>query len=78
MSNYFAVGYQPWRMGPIRLGGIGGVVDGYNFNDGGLMIMAAGMFSMPFSWGEAHLIVIPLIAGVTPLTLQFSFTLKYK
>jgi hypothetical protein len=78
VSNYLAMGYQPWRIGSIRLGAIGGIVDGYTFNDGGFMPMAAGMISYPLNWGEAHLIVIPLIAGVTPLTFQFSFTVKYK
>jgi len=78
VSNYFAVGFQPWRMGALRYGFIGGAVNGYSFNDGGYMPMAAGLISFPQSWGEAHLIVIPLITGVTPLTIQLSFTMKYK
>lgn len=78
MSNYLGVGYQPWRIGEFRVGGVGGVTDGYRLNNGGFIPMAAGMISMPLSWGEAHLIVIPMISGVTPLTFQFNFTVKYK
>lgn len=35
-SNYAGVYYQPWYVGPVRLGAVVGAFDGYpNFRDGG-------------------------------------------
>jgi hypothetical protein len=78
MSSYLALGYQPWRVGSVRLGALGGIIDGYPINNGEVMPLAAGLASMALSWGEAHLIVNPLITHSTPLIMQLSFSFRYK
>lgn len=72
-SAYAIAGYEPFRIGSVRFGAIAGVVNGYGR---GVTPMAAAVASIPFNWGEMHIVLIPPVPRVTPLTVQFSFTIK--
>ncbi len=70
-SAYAAVGAQPWRLGPVKVGAIIGGVTGYPQSP---TVMAAGFVSV----GPVHLTLIPKLPGKTPLTLGLSFTIPIR
>ena len=73
-SNYAIVGNQPWNLKGIRIGGILGIVDGYQLNNGGMVPMAAAAIS----WGDINFTVIPPVQNNNPLTVQISFNVRFK
>ena len=79
VSQYAFAGVQPWAIGPVRVGGVVGLVNGYSYNSGRTLPMAAAVLSYPLPrpFAEAHLTVIPPVRGVTPAVAQFSFTLRF-
>ena len=88
VSQYLLAGAQPWSVGPVRLGAVVGLVNGYTFNSGNTLPMAAGIASLPATalpaWvpgrhlvHELHLVAIPPVRGVTPAVAQISFTLMF-
>jgi hypothetical protein len=56
-----------------------GLVNGYSYNSGKTIPMAAAVLSYPLPrpFAEAHLTVIPPVRGVTPAVAQLSFTLRF-
>ena len=82
VSQYAFAGVQPWALGSVpglRIGGVVGLVNGYSYNSGRTLPMAAAVLSYPLPrpFAEAHLTVIPPVRGVTPAVAQFSFTLRF-
>ena len=73
-SNYLITGYQPWHIGSVRFGAVAGVDDGYPFRDGHVIPLAAAVMSIPLSWGDAHVLILPTVGKTSPLTFQLSFT----
>lgn len=76
-SNYAIVGLQPYRIGPVRVGGVIGVVDGYAYQDGKPFPMAALLVSYQASFGELHFTVVPPVKKVTPAVVQLSYTVRF-
>ena len=90
VSQYAFGGWQPLKLGDLRAGGMVGLVNGYSYNSGRTLPMAAIVASVSAldlpAWGvlkpvkrvvdEIHLTVIPPVRGVTPAVAQFSFTLR--
>ena len=87
VSQYAFAGVQPWAIGPVpglRIGGVVGLVNGYSYNSGRTLPMAALVASVPASalpaWAvlqpvknvvqEFHVTVIPPVRGVTPAGWQ--------
>lgn len=58
-SAYVGIGWQPWRIGPARVGLFGGYVTGYRKIIGPGQAFGAGLVSFPASWGETHVQIIP-------------------
>lgn len=78
VSTYAAVGWQPLQVGPARLGGYAGAIDGYTHNQGKRFVFAAGLASVPLSNNVIlHTAIIPPVKGVSPTTLGFSITVKF-
>ena len=91
VSQYAFGGWQPFDVGPVRIGGMVGLVDGYSYNSGRTLPMAALVASVSAldlpAWpllkpvkrvvDEIHLVAIPPVRGVTPAVAQFSFTLRF-
>lgn len=68
-SKYVAAGYQPWRVGEVKIGAIGGVVSGYL---PGVVPLAA----VFVSYRDMHFTFIPEVKTKTPAVLGISFTLR--
>lgn len=79
VSQYAFVGWQPFKLGDLRAGAMVGLVNGYSYNSGKTIPMAAAVLSYPLPrpFAEAHLTVIPPVRGVTPAVAQLSFTLRF-
>lgn len=79
VSQYAFVGWQPLKLGDLRAGAMAGLVNGYSYNSGRTLPMAAAVLSYPLPrpFAEAHLTVIPPVRGVTPAVAQLSFTLRF-
>ncbi len=79
VSQYAFGGWQPLKLGNLRAGAMVGLVNGYSYNSGKTIPMAAAVLSYPLPrpFAEAHLTVIPPVRGVTPAVAQFSFTLRF-
>jgi hypothetical protein len=79
VSQYAFGGWQPLKLGDLRAGGMVGLVNGYSYNSGRTLPMAAAVLSYPLPrpFAEAHLTVIPPVRGVTPAVAQLSFTLRF-
>ena len=79
VSQYAFVGWQPFKLGDLRAGAMVGLVNGYSYNSGRTLPMAAAVLSYPLPrpFAEAHLTVIPPVRGVTPAVAQLSFTLRF-
>lgn len=74
VSKYAAIGVQPIEIGSVKVGAYFGVVDGYVYNEGKPFVFGAGFVSWRLDKIELNLSVIPLVEGVTPFTVGFSFT----
>ena len=91
VSQYAFGGWQPFDVGPVRIGGMVGLVNGYSYNGGRTLPMAALVASVSAldlpAWpllkpvkrvvDEIHLVAIPPVRGVTPAVAQLSFTLRF-
>lgn len=79
VSQYAFGGWQPFKLGDLRAGAMVGLVNGYSYNSGKTIPMAAAVLSYPLPrpFAEAHLTVIPPVRGVTPAVAQLSFTLRF-
>jgi hypothetical protein len=79
VSQYAFGGWQPFKLGDLRAGAMVGLVNGYSYNSGKTIPMAAAVLSYPLPrpFAEAHLTVIPPVRGVTPAVGQLSFTLRF-
>ncbi len=75
-SNYLSMGYQPWQVGGVRLGGFAGAINGYAYRNGGYFPYAGAIASIPMPFGEVHVVGIPTTPH-TPATLEFSVSIKY-
>ena len=59
-SNYVGVYYQPFRIGPVRLGAVVGAFDGYpNMRDGGWFPAAIPTASVEYKSVGVNLAVVP-------------------
>lgn len=75
-AGYGYGGYQ-WPIGPVLAGGIAGVTHHYNFNNGGLVPLAAGVVTVPLSERLAiDLVAIPRLKNYTYATLNLSLAIK--
>ena len=73
-SLYGMYGWRPLSVGPVKLGFFGGVITGYKRDAdlfGGLSA------SVPFNWGEVHVLLLPNVPKVSPTTLALSFTVRF-
>ena len=59
-SNYLGMHYQPWQVGPFRVGLVAGGFNGYpNMRDGGWFLAAIPTLSLDFQRVALNLYVIP-------------------
>lgn len=75
-SNYVSMGYQPWTVQGVRLGGFAGIINGYPYRSGGYFPYAGTMASVPFSFGEFHLVGLPMTPH-SPSTLELSVSIRF-
>jgi hypothetical protein len=75
-SNYASMGYQPWAVGGVRLGGFAGTINGYSYKNGGYFPYAGALASIPMPFGEVHLVGIPMTPH-TPATVEFSIAVRF-
>lgn len=73
-SAYAGAAWQPWGVGPLRVGAYAGVVTGYR---AGAMPFAAAVASIPAGRAELHLIGIPAVPDVTPATAELSVSFNF-
>lgn len=72
-SRYLAGGWQPIQMGPVRIGAIAGMIDGYEHRDGKPIPFAALTASVPVGAIVARFMLIPE-SKVAPTTLALAFS----
>ena len=82
VSQYAFGGWQPFKLGDLRAGAMVGLVNGYSYNSGRTIPMAAAVLSWPLPTAlrpldAAHITLIPPVRGVTPAVAQLSFTLRF-
>ena len=77
-AGYAYLGKQ-WPLGWLQVGGIVGLTHHYNFNNGGLVPLAAAVASVPLAkrWA-VDLVGIPRIGGYTYTTLNFSLRWQFR
>ncbi len=75
-SDYASMGYQPWTFAGVRLGGFAGMINGYAYKNGGYFPYAGALASIPVSFGEVHVVGIPM-TWRTPTTLELSVSIKF-
>ena len=60
MSNYAGVYYQPWAIGPVRLGAVIGGFDGYpKMRDGGWFLAAIPVISVEYQRVGVNFAIVP-------------------
>lgn len=82
-AGYGYIGWQKplWQMpaGPVRAGAIGGLTHHYNFNEGGIVPLAAAVVTVPVAKTVAiDLIGIPRIKNATYATLNVSLSWQFR
>lgn len=77
-AGYAYVGKQ-WRFGKIQAGGIAGLTHRYNFNDGGIVPLAAAMVTVPLAerW-SLDVLGIPPLDGYTYATVHFAVRWRFR
>jgi hypothetical protein len=76
-SNYASAAYQPWTLRTVRFGGFGGIINGYsNYRNGGYFVYAGALASVPVSFGEIHLVGIPMTSH-TPAVVEISVAVRF-
>lgn len=73
-STYAGLAWQPWGLGPVKVGAFGGVVTGYR---DAVMPMVAGVASVSLGASAWHLAYLPAVPGHSPDALEMSVTWKY-
>ena len=59
-SNYVGVYYQPWKIGPVRLGAVAGGFDGYpKMRDGGWFLAAIPTASFEYKSVGVNIAIVP-------------------
>jgi hypothetical protein len=77
MSNYAGVYYQPWSIGPLRLGAVIGGFDGYpKMRDGGWFLAAIPVVSVDYQRVGVNFAIVPTYKE--RLHGAFSVQLKFK
>lgn len=77
MSNYAGVYYQPWAIGPLRLGAVIGGFDGYpKMRDGGWFLAAIPVVSVEYQRVGVNFAIVPTYKE--RLHGAFSVQLKFK
>lgn len=77
MSNYAGVYYQPWSIGPFRLGAVIGGFNGYpNMRDGGWFLAAIPVVSVEYQRVGVNFAIVPTYKE--RLHGAFSVQLKFK
>lgn len=75
-SRYAGVNWTPFEFGPVHLGLMAGVVDGYNANRGRFIPVAVPMLALEQGRVGANLLYLPRYkddAGVVGLQVKFRF-----
>ena len=86
IGRWAGYGYVGWQFpvgkfaaGPIRIGGIAGATHHYNFNDGGIVPLAAAVVTVPVGQTIAiDFVGIPRIKDATYATLNLSLSWRFK
>ncbi len=73
-SLYAMYGWRPLSVGSVKLGVFGGVINGYKRSAD---LFAGVSASVPFSWGEVHVLLLPKAPNISPTTLALSFTVRF-
>lgn len=76
MSNYAGVYYQPWSIGPVRLGAVIGAFDGYpKMRDGGWFLAAIPVVSVEYQRVGVNFAIVPTykerLHGAISVQLKF-------
>ncbi|WP_426161660.1 hypothetical protein [Pseudoduganella sp. R-34] len=76
MSNYAGVYYQPWAIGPVRLGAVIGGFDGYpKMRDGGWFLAAIPVISVEYQRVGVNFAIVPTykerLHGALSVQLKF-------
>jgi hypothetical protein len=76
MSNYAGVYYQPWAIGPVRLGAVIGGFDGYpKMRDGGWFLAAIPVVSVEYQRVGVNFAIVPTykerLHGALSVQLKF-------
>jgi len=71
-SAYAAAGWQPWTLWGVKIGGLAGVVSGYEEDR---VVPLAALF---VSYKHLHFSFIPEVKTKTPAVMGFSFTFPLK
>ncbi len=77
-AGYAYVGKQ-WPLGKIQVGGIAGLTHHYNFNNGGIVPLAAAMITIPLRdrW-SIDILGIPRLDGYTYTTVHFALRWRFR
>ena len=77
-AGYVYIGKE-WAVGKILVGGLAGLTQHYNFNNGGLVPLGAALVTVPLAdrWA-LDLIGIPRISGYTYNTLHFALRWQFR
>ena len=77
-AGYAYVGKE-WRIGKIYAGGIAGLTHHYNFNNGNIVPLAAGLVSIPLAdrWA-LDVLGIPRLDGYTYTTIHFALRWQFR
>jgi len=77
MTNYVAAYYQPWKLGPFRLGAIVGLFDGYpKIRHGAVFPAVLPTASFEYKRVGVNIILLPTVGE--KMSGLISFQLKFK
>lgn len=77
MSNYAGIYYQPWSVGPLRVGAVVGAFDGYpKMRNGGWFLAAIPVVSLEYQRVGVNFAIVPTYKE--RLHGAFSVQLKFK
>lgn len=74
-SRYVVGGLQAGAWGPLRVGVVAGVIDGYRGNHGRPQAVAAGLLSVDLGSGYGlRFLAVPRVSGASPGVVHAAFT----
>lgn len=77
-SVYALVGALPIEVGPLKIGGAVGLVNGYpRMNDGGIVPAALGLVALEGERVGMNVAIIPGVKSKTPLTIALQIKVKF-